>query len=179
MEHKLFFGFLKSAMMCMGLLLSSSMFAQNKQVAQDFTIPYMNGTMHVTIYKDGSSTGVISTPCILCKGTGTCNVCSGQGGTYNWVYNYWTVCPSCCGSKSCKYCQGRGKSVMVKSLAPGEAEAYARTKSGSSSSGRSGSRSNDGYEVIEYAPNYTGRPDDVYCDKCKRMAPRHSHVWKR
>ena len=39
--------------------------------------------------------------------------------------------------------------------------------------------SNDYIETIEYAPNYTGESNDVWCEKCQEFAPRHSHIRKR
>lgn len=61
---------------------------------------------------------------------------------------------------------------------------YGSSSSGSSrSSSSSGSRSRSTQpqymEVIEYAPEFTGKAANVWCAKCGKYMPRHAHVKKR
>ena len=58
------------------------------------------------------------------------------------------------------------------------------SSSSSSSSSYSGSSSTTNnqknyIDVIEYAPNYTGEDNSVWCPTCGKIAPRHVHIKKR
>ena len=160
-------------------------------IDSEIEIPYMGGKMHMVFYTDGYSWVRTETPCFICSGSGQCKVCFGQGRFYNRALNTWNPCPACFGSLRCKYCQGRGQTVISRLWAPGEAEAYMsavrseRASSSSADNASSSSRSSrstrhdDGVEIIEYAPNYTGESNDVWCERCQEVKPRHSHIWKR
>lgn len=60
---------------------------------------------------------------------------------------------------------------------------YGSSSSGSSRSSSSGSRSRSKQpqymEVIEYAPEFTGKAANVWCAKCGKYMPRHAHIKKR
>lgn len=70
-----------------------------------------------------------------------------------------------------------------KEYALNASSAIAPIYNGSSSSDRGsssyGSSDNDYIETIEYAPDYTGNAPDVWCSKCGKYMPRHSHIKKR
>lgn len=70
-----------------------------------------------------------------------------------------------------------------KEYALNASSAIAPIYNGSNSSERSSnnynSSSDDYIETIEYAPDYTGNAPDVWCDKCRKYMPRHSHIKKR
>lgn len=140
---------------------------------------------------DGSYSVTSVTKCLWCHGSTVCCICNGMGGTYGRAYGgMWYPCKSCAGTKVCQNCHGKGKSILVSRVANGVAVGYDQngrmfTGGGGSSSGGSSSRrssssnsSNDYIETIEYAPNYTGS-DNVWSDKCQKVAPRHSHIRKR
>ena len=164
-------------------------------ISSEVELPYMGGTMHITMYEDGYSLNVTRTPCFMCAGSGQCKACFGRGQYYHAALKTWQPCLACFGTTRCKYCNGQGRTVIQRLWASGEAEAYlaamkasesgsssSNYESSSSSSSSSSSRStrhNDGIEVIEYAPNYTGQPNDVWCERCQEVMPRHSHIWKR
>lgn len=153
-------------------------------------------------YEDGSMTATTVTPCVWCHGTKVCGICNGLGGFYGRAYGgMWYPCKSCAGTKVCQNCHGTGFSTLVTRVQNGVGIGYDQngnvysaggggggSGSSTSNSGSSNSRSrsssgssssNDYIETIEYAPNYTGKDNSVWCEKCQKVAPRHSHIRKR
>ena len=159
--------------------------------------PLANGGYIDTYYYDnGTSKVVTSNPCPYCYGGGICPHCHGQGQTFSvaGAYSRWIPCYICHQTGRCQQCGGTGTMQMVTWVNNNTGQygtvtngghvfsGYATDGSSSSSSSSSSSKSssNDDYyiEEIVYAPNYTGS-DEVWCDKCKKYGPRHSHVKKR
>ena len=168
----------------------------------EYSFPYMNGTMYITCYQDGYTLARSVTPCYLCNGTGTCNVCKGTGSYFHRALLKYYPCPACVGSTACKYCQGKGQTGMAKLYAPGEAEAYMQAKreekesthsSSSSSSSNAGTCSKCGGTGIDPFPSsggnltkwvayyhrgdgrcpYCSRYDEHYHTKCPRCNVPH------
>lgn len=128
----------------------------------------------------GAAYGGTWYPCPLCAGTGRncCRVCSGkgeittitftdgQGKAYGFSSN---------GSTS----QSNAAGTIVST--PYGTKVYPNGSSSSSSNSSSSSKSNqnDYIEQIVYDPDYTGNSPQVWCDKCNKYGPRHSHIKKR
>lgn len=116
-------------------------------------------------------------------------------------YNYAKVCYANgaeLGNQNCKaelsrIKQGKYLGNEYKAIFRGyfqNIEAMARQSAGSidfgtssSSSRRSSSSSSSGggvqyIESIEYAPEFTGHTTNVWCERCKKYMPRHSHIKK-
>lgn len=145
--------------------------------------------------KDGSILSYEAHPCIICHGTGQCTVCYGTGGRY--ANGIFYPCNYCCGTNKCRACQGNKVTTLTSTYKNGVAVGYgndgrqyigtaddgnsrssSRDRSRNKSS-RSRNKSNDYVETIEYAPNYTGLGDNVWCEKCQSWGSRHSHIRKR
>lgn len=147
---------------------------------------------------DGTATCYAEMLCMGCNGRGVCGVCFGAGGRNTRVG--YRVCPSCAGSGICKSCHGKGYTTMTTfangenaigysstgnvHLGGGDASADNDKASSSSDRKRESTRGtknsgNDGVEVIEYSPNYTGSEYRPWCEKCKDYMYPHAHVKKK
>lgn len=152
----------------------------------EYEVPNMGGITHVTAYKDGYALYVNNLPCVGCHGNGVCYMCGGRGYIYQSYLNVWNPCGICGTTGKCKYCQGNKTIVSTKLFAPGEAEAYLQAIRGVKSDSRrqyskpdaGGSKERKGIEVIEYEPDYTGHPQEVWCERCKKWMFPHKHIWK-
>lgn len=158
-------------------------------------------------HEDGSLTTKRVQPCLACHGTKICQGCGGTGGTYGRAYGgIYYPCKMCLQTGQCSTCKGEG-SVVTVSTTDASGNTNLQSSNGYSAVGGPGGvivtdpngrrtaipsgggsrsnnspredRSNDYIETIEYAPNYTGESNDVWCDKCQEYAPRHSHIKKR
>jgi len=156
-----------------------------------------NGARTRTIYRTCiSCQGMVI--CANCYGTRMCPICQGRGGIITSGYGNYIPCAACGMTGACIVCHGTGKCVCSQYDYPGympssfmaigadgkviysDNYGSGSSSSSSSSSHSSSSGSNNDYvEVIEYAPNYTGQDNSVWCDKCQKVAPRHSHIRKR
>lgn len=160
-------------------------------------------------HEDGSLTTKQVQVCFACRGSKICQGCGGFGGRYSQAYGgMYYPCTMCMQSGRCSACKGEGSITTVATTdAAGNgflrnSSGYTATgnsggtivtdpngrstahPSGGSNSGRSGGsssrdNSNDYVETVEYAPNYTGEPNDVWCEKCQKYSPRHSHIRNR
>lgn len=147
---------------------------------------------------DGTATCYSEMLCMGCNGRGVCGICFGAGGRNTRVG--YRVCPSCAGSGICTTCHGKGYTTMTTFangenaigysstghvyLGGGDASADYDKPSSSSDSKRAStnsaaSSSNDGIEVIEYSPNYTGSDYRPWCEKCHDYMYPHVHVKKK
>ena len=141
------------------------------------------GNMEMWVHPDGSSTAVLKQLCHSCNGNKKCNICGGTGNAYAMINGYMR-CPACPIAGECATCNGEGYIVRKNSWTQAQAQAYMESHRDIKSQY---SQQKDKYasderrylETIEYAPNYTGQPNDKWCDKCQRMAPAHSHIKKR
>ena len=145
--------------------------------------------------KDGTTLQVSHSPCYMCKGTGRCSLCGGRGSIVHPYLGSNVNCTGCAMSGVCKYCQGTGEQVTTAVIdsrgngygvdmngnvvTTGSSGGGSSSGSSSKSSGSNSNSSNKKYiEVIEYAPNYTGKDNSEWCEICKKVAPAHSHVKK-
>lgn len=165
--------------------------ANGHVILYEMSTPYFGGTMYCTFYEDGSSLIRSETPCLLCNGTGVCNVCRGVGSYFNKALLTSYPCPGCLGSTACKYCQGTGGTKSAKFYAPGEAEAYMKAKeeershsSSSSSSESSSTCSKCGGTGVDPFPSSGGNltkwvayyhRGDGRCQYCSRYE-EHYHA---
>lgn len=140
--------------------------------------------------------------CGNCKGLKICTICQGRGGIVTSGYGNYIPCSSCGQTGRCRICKGSGKCVCSSSDYPGYVASMSTlydsndrilntmsysnhesqsssSSSVSSSSSNKNNKNNDYIEVIEYAPQYTGNSDYVWCEKCHEIAPRHAHIRKR
>lgn len=157
--------------------------------------------------KDGSVKMTVVTPCINCHGNLICPACGGAGGQYLPASGIFWACAMCLQTGRCQSCNGKGtttyNSIMnssgsgygvssngyVTTYGPGGAivsspngtvTPYAKGGgTGSSSSSTSRDRSNDYIDKIVYAPNYTGKSESVWCDKCNAYKSPHVHIKQR
>lgn len=167
------------------------------------------GYVEYTTLDDGRMMMKTVMPCPVCHGSSVCTVCWGQGGRMGAAYGgMWYPCTMCGGTgrNCCRACAGKGEIVTV-AFSDGNGNAYGVSSNGStsqsnsagtvvttpygtqvypnggssssSSSSHSHSSSDDYIEEIVYAPQYTGEAADVWCEKCKKWGPRHSHIKKR
>ena len=151
---------------------------------------------------DGSCTTTTVMPCLWCHGAKTCSICHGTGGVMGYG-GVWYPFSSCAGTRICRNCNGTGTTTLVSTIRNGMAVGYdnngqvytsgggafggsydGSSSSSSSSSSYSGSSSTTNnqknyIDVIEYAPNYTGEDNSVWCPTCGKIAPRHVHIKKR
>lgn len=129
----------------------------------------------------GAAYGGTWYPCVLCAGTGKncCRVCNGKGEIITIAFsdgngNAYGVSSN--GTTSTSNSAG----TIVNT--PYGTKVYPNGGSGSSSSSSSSKSSSDENKYIEeivYAPDYTGNSTQVWCDKCNKYGPRHSHIKKR
>lgn len=167
------------------------------------------GYIEYTPQADGRMMMKTVAPCAICHGSNVCTVCWGQGGRWGPAYGgMWYPCVACggTGKNCCRACNGKGEIVTI-TFSDGNGNAYGFSTNGttsqsnaagtivstpygtkvypnegsssSSSSSRSSSNSNDYIEKIVYAPQYTGDAAEVWCEKCKKWGPRHSHIKER
>ena len=167
------------------------------------------GYVEYTHLDDGRLMMKTVMPCTLCHGSSVCTSCWGQGGRLGPAYGgTWYPCVMCGGTgrNCCRVCNGKGEIVTI-AFADGNGNAYGISSNGStsqsnaagtivttpygtsvypsggssssSSHSSSSSSSNDYIEKIVYAPQYTGDAADVWCDKCQKWGPRHSHIKER
>ena len=128
----------------------------------------------------GRAYGGMYYPCNMCPQTGQCGQCKGEG-TITTVST-----TDAAGNTSLRSSNGYsavgGPGGTIVTDPNGRSTGHPSGGGGHSGSSRSSSTANhsDEYiETIEYAPNYTGEPDNPWCDKCHEYAPRHSHIRKR
>lgn len=129
----------------------------------------------------GAAYGGTWYPCVLCAGTGKncCRVCNGKGKITTIAFsdgngNAYGVSSN--GSTS----QSNAAGTIVST--PYGTKVYpngGNSSSSTSSPSKSSSSENDYIEEIVYAPDYTGDSAPVWCEKCKKYGPRHSHIKKR
>lgn len=157
------------------------------------------GYTDIYTYADGQMQTIVCNPCPACYRTGKCQMCFGTGRYLvgSGMYASYMTCMGCMGKGTCHACGGEGDLVIVgwSNLHTGEyvavsngghaAAGVARSNEGSSgsnsgSTGGSGSSAgsdNGGYyEKKVYAPDYTGRQRQVWCDKCRTRDYPHAHV---
>ena len=166
------------------------------------------GYQIITTNPDGSRDFKTVEKCRFCNGTSLCGICGGAGGTMGRAYGgIFYPCTGCNATGRCGQCHGEGtittythmdkdgNGTMMNSSGYVGSTSSAGTLvtspdgritahpsgGGSSSTSSSSTRSdnNDYIETIEYAPNYTGEDNSVWCDKCQKVLPRHAHIRKR
>lgn len=166
------------------------------------------GYQIITTNPDGSMDFKTVEKCRFCNGTSLCSICGGAGGTVGRAYGgMFYPCTGCNATGRCGQCNGvgtittyshmdpDGNGTMVNSSGYVGSTSSAGTivtspngrttahpsggGSGSSSGSSARSDNNDYIETIEYAPNYTGDDNSVWCDKCQEVLPRHAHIKKR
>ena len=147
------------------------------------TGPY--GNMEMWVHPDGSSTIKTKMLCHSCRGKLKCNICGGTGNAYALIGGYMP-CPTCQASPgTCATCKGEGYIVSTKNWTPAQAQAYLdahreiKNQYERQSKKYSSERERQYIETIEYEPNYTGKPNDQWCEKCQKFAPAHYHAKKR
>lgn len=154
------------------------------------------GYMELEWADDGSSLFcVYNIPCMMCGGTGVCNLCMGYGVYIPPFYATSSYpCNMCGRSGRCNVCNGTGRYVQRMATSynttitidntgnamygPGFGLGIAQQNARMFGGGNSDSN-NDYIEVIEYAPNYTGQDNSEYCNKCKKIMSKHVHIKKR
>lgn len=162
------------------------------------------GMFAINIEKNGVRNRTVYGPCKMCRGSSICStchgmkicmICQGQGGIVTSGYGQYIACYACNTTGQCSLCNGTGKCICSNYDYPGYTPGYSTVygangqiisnssytsgTSSSRSSSSSSTRTNDYIETIEYAPNYTGESNDEWCEKCQKIAPRHSHIKKR
>ena len=155
------------------------------------------GYIDTYTYQDGRTFTVTSQPCTYCGQTGKCQICHGAGQTFVVAGYYSTYvpcticgmtgkCPLCGGSgvntsqnwidsKTGAYTATSGNGFVSSGYVTGSSDEDSRETSYSSST-KSSSR--DYIWVKEYAPDYTGDAEKVWCDKCNKRDYPHVHVKK-
>ena len=176
---------------------SSSSTSSNSSVKHTRTNT-ATGTIDTYYYPETNKMMTVTrSKCPLCYGRGVCSLCQGAGQKFiaAGAYSRWVPCTYCGMTGKCKSCNGTGilETVITSDMATGAYTGvtnggfvssgvtgdYSSGSTSSSSSSSSSRSSNDYIEVIEYAPDYTGNSPDVWCEKCQKWGPRHSHVKKR
>ena len=158
---------------------------------------------------DGTLYATTVRSCRFCGGSGICSICAGNGGTYGRAYGgMFYPCRGCGTTGRCGQCNGKGEVEEVAvtqngvtritssngySAVGGSGGTLVTDPNGRTVGVPSGSGGNyhESYrhdyedddnkyvEEIVPAPNYTGEPDDEWCDKCHKYMYRHSHIRKR
>ena len=162
---------------------------------------------YIEFYQDenGRISSKSVNPCIYCRGMKLCSLCMGAGTRY--YAGVYSVCPGCFGKRECIHCKGEGFTTMV-SGSDGLGNQIMISSDGTTGYGNEGGttiisrngtkvypsrgslgekinesqqvdKSLDYIEVIEWAPNYTGKYVKEWCEKCKEVLPLHSHIKKR
>lgn len=130
----------------------------------------------------GAAYGGMWYPCTMCGGTGQnhCMVCSGKGEIVTTSIidgNGFTGFDS----NGATYV-GNSAGTVVTSPYGTSVYPNGGSSNGSGNSNKSTSTTssdNDYIEKIVYAPDYTGDSPDVWCEKCQKWGPRHSHIRER
>ena len=107
---------MKKSSLVLFLFLSMSIVAvaQNNQVVDKTVKKSPNGTVTTTYkYSDGSSSYVIVSPCMGCKGQKVCRFCNGRGKNFLPYLNKYMPCASCYGTKLCTMCGGQGQHILT------------------------------------------------------------------
>ncbi len=174
---------------------ASASTSHRAQQPQQQRIQTANGYIDYIPQGNGTVMMVTHQVCFMCKGTGMCSLCGGQGGIVHPYLGTYINCTNCSMSGRCKYCNGTGEQVF-NSVVDGAGNGYSvdmngnvvttggsggsgSSSSSSSNSSSSGSSGNDYIETIEYSPNYTGQDNSEWCDICKEIKPAHKHIKKR
>jgi len=131
---------------------------------------------------ESSYYGLRWAPCVWCNGTGEnkCRTCHGTGYTtsINVVYpngNGYGVGSDGSATRS----TSAGTVISTPNNGTIVVPNGGSSGGSSSSSKNQSSSENDYIEVIEYAPDYTGKSPDVWCEKCQKFGPRHVHIKKK
>lgn len=138
---------------------------------------------------DGSAMVVTRRKCLYCSGTGQCPICFGAQG--RWANGMWYACQSCAGLNGlCRQCFGKQFTVLTTFVnALGTAIGY--DEYGGMYIGGGGNVRDDGHgnkvetrrskaggpvDLIQYnVPDYTGEPEVMWCEKCKKWGSPHTH----
>ena len=128
----------------------------------------------------GRAYGGMYYPCKMCLQTGQCSSCKGEGSVTTISITDASGNTHIQSSNGYSADGGPGGTIVTdpngrRTAVPSGGGSYPRESRSSSSE----DTSNDYIETIEYAPNYTGESNDVWCEKCQEFAPRHSHIRKR
>lgn len=136
----------------------------------------------------------VRTMCYGCNQTGKCPYCGGSGQVFSFMG--YIPCNICAMTGICSICIGQGfvesKTVVGVSTVPAvpvtppaggvyNGGIYDNTipSSGSTSTRRTCPGCNgtgQGLNRIEYAPNYTGQDNSIYCAECGRVMSAHTHI---
>lgn len=128
----------------------------------------------------GRAYGGMYYPCKMCLQSGKCNSCKGEGQVTTISRTDAAGNTSIVSSNGYSAVGGPAGAIVTdpNGRRTGHPSGGGFNSESSSSSSKRDNK-NDYVEIIQYAPNYTGEPNDAWCGKCQSYSPRHVHIKKR